>query len=106
VIEAGTIVSATGPVFVATGLLESVAVTVSVDVAAVVGVPLTAQPAAVNPAGSPVIVQVYGAVPPVTPTVLMYRLPTVPFGSVPSVRLTAAGAIVRTTGPVFVTAGL
>ena len=31
---------------------------------------------------------------------------TVPFGSVPIVRLAAAGLIVRDTGPVFVFAGL
>ena len=54
---AGEIVSVTGPVFVATGLLESVAVTVSVEVPAVVGVPLIEQPEDVSPAGRPVIVQ-------------------------------------------------
>jgi hypothetical protein len=66
---AGKTVNGTGPVFATTGLLESVAVTISVDVAAVVGVPLTVQPEATSPAGNPVIVQLYGAVPPVTPTV-------------------------------------
>jgi hypothetical protein len=66
---AGPTVSVTEPVFVVVGLPESVAVTVSVDVPAVVGVPLIVQPEDVNPAGSPVIVQMYGAVPPVTTTV-------------------------------------
>ena len=54
---AGPMVSVTGPVFVAGGLPESVAVTVSVEVPAVVGVPLIVQPEDVSPAGRPVIVQ-------------------------------------------------
>ena len=42
-----------GPVVVSTGLLESVAFTITTDVPAVVGVPLTTQfVESVNPAGS------------------------------------------------------
>jgi hypothetical protein len=48
---AGRTLSVTGPVVVATGLLESVALTVRVAVPAVVGVPLTTQPVSVSPAG-------------------------------------------------------
>jgi hypothetical protein len=47
----GETVRVTGPVVVATGLLESVAFTVRLAVPAVVGVPLIAQPEIVNPAG-------------------------------------------------------
>ena len=54
---AGDTVSVTGPVLVAIGLLESVAVTVSVEVPAIVGVPVIEQPEAVKPTGKPVIVQ-------------------------------------------------
>ncbi len=61
----------TGPVVVSCGLLESVAVTVTVDVPATVGVPLITQPMAVRPAGKVplTIVQLYGPLPPVTPMV-------------------------------------
>jgi len=48
----GETVRVTGPVVVATGLLESVAFTVRLAVPAVVGVPLIAQPEIVNPAGN------------------------------------------------------
>jgi hypothetical protein len=51
-------VSVTGPVVDSTGLLESVACTVRVDVPAVVGVPVIVQLLAVSPEGKPVIVQV------------------------------------------------
>lgn len=68
---ADMMVSVTGPVVVTIGLLESVAFTVRVGVPAVVSVPLIAQPVADSPAGSVlgVITHVYGAVPPLTPTV-------------------------------------
>ena len=49
---AGNTVTVTGPVVVATGVLESVALTVTVAAPAVVGVPLTTQLAdRVSPAG-------------------------------------------------------
>ena len=49
---AGSTVTVTGPVVVAAGVLESVALTVMVAVPAVVGVPLTTQLAdKVSPAG-------------------------------------------------------
>lgn len=56
---AGLIVKDTGPVWVAFGLLESVAVTVRLEVPEVVGVPVIKQllAAELSPAGSPVIVQ-------------------------------------------------
>ncbi len=69
---AGNTVTVTGPVVLATGVLESVAFTVTVTVPAVVGVPVITQFAdKVSPAGSvPLIrLQVYGAWPPVTPIV-------------------------------------
>ena len=48
------------------GLPLSVTFTVTGELPAVVGVPLTVQPVSVNPAGSvPVIEHVYGEVPPV-----------------------------------------
>jgi hypothetical protein len=63
-----------GPVVVSAGLLESVALTVMVEVPAVVGVPLTTQAAdKVSPGGKlpAVCWQVYGAVPPTTPMVAL-----------------------------------
>jgi len=51
--------SATGPVVVASGLLESVALTVTLAVPAVVGVPLTKQPVAMRPAGRVLAVMVH-----------------------------------------------
>jgi hypothetical protein len=63
-----------GPVTVSTGVLESVAFTCAVEVPAVVGVPLTTQPAdKVSPIGSvpPARLQAYGAVPPDTPMVAL-----------------------------------
>ena len=100
---AAVIVRDTGPVVVFAGLLESVALTVTVAGPAVVGVPLTTQLEAVSPAGSPAVTtQVYGPVPPVTPIVALYDVPTVPFGSEERVRVTLAGSTVRLTGPVTV----
>jgi hypothetical protein len=57
---AGKTASVTGPVMVLAGLLESVALTVTIDTPAVVGVPVTRQPApSESPAGiiPPVITQ-------------------------------------------------
>jgi hypothetical protein len=67
-----------------TGLPESVTLTTIGEDPAVVGVPLSEQPARVIPAGSvPVMEHVYGVVPPVAVIVALYKLPTVPLGSVP-----------------------
>lgn len=88
---AGLMVMLTVPVAVPAGLAESVAFTVSVEVPAVVGMPVTAQFAPIDrPAGSvpDVMVQVYGDVPPLTPTVAEYAVPTVPFGRLPVVMVT------------------
>ena len=75
------------------GLPESVTFTVMGDEPAVVGVPLTVQPARAKPGGKvPVIEQLYGDVPPVAPISALYGTPTVPFGSV-FVRVRADGAI-------------
>jgi hypothetical protein len=60
----------TGLLLVLAGFAESVALTVMVEVPAVVGVPVSEQLLfRVSPAGSDPVtnVQVYGAVPPVTP---------------------------------------
>ena len=78
-----TTVIVTGPVVVAAGLLESVALMVTTTAPAAVGVPLTTQFAArVNPVGKDpaVLVQVYGALPPLTPIVPLYGWPTLAFG--------------------------
>jgi len=75
------------------GLPESVTFTVMGDEPAVVGVPLTVQPARAKPAGKvPVIEQLYGDAPPVAPIGALYGTPTVPFGSV-FVRVRADGAM-------------
>ena len=75
---------------------------------AVVGVPLTVQPAgvSVSPRGSvpPVRVQVYGPVPPSTRIVAKYGVPTVPFSSVLNLRCRPA-LMVRDTGPLVLSAG-
>ena len=65
------IVTTTVPVVDAAGELESVALRVSVEAPAVVGVPESEQLVSVRPAGTvPLVkVQVYGAVPPETPIV-------------------------------------
>jgi hypothetical protein len=101
-------VKVTGPVVVLIGLLVSVAFTVTVDVPAMVGVPVTTQPAPrVSPAGSvpAVITQLYGAVPPETPIVPLYGVPTVAAGGEVMVSVPAA-ATVMLSGPVTVSAGL
>jgi hypothetical protein len=68
---AGLIVRLTGPVTVSCDVLESVAFTVRWTVPATVGVPLTRQPVSFRPVGSVplVMMQEYGAVPPLTPMV-------------------------------------
>lgn len=69
----GSIVRLTGPLMLCCGFDASVAWMVMFDVPAVVGVPVTVQLFGVNanPAGrAPTVTeQVYGVVPPVTPTV-------------------------------------
>ena len=84
-------------VAVSAGTLESVALTVKLDVPAVVGVPVMLPLAAnANPAGSApaVIDQVIGAVPPVDCSAALYVELTIPFGSVVVVMLIVAAVIV------------
>jgi hypothetical protein len=86
-----TIVS-TWPTFCAGGPL-SVTFTVTIELPATVGVPLTTQPVSESPVGSdPEIEQLYGVVPPVAVIVELYATPTCPFGKV-FVMLSAVGAI-------------
>ncbi len=109
---AGLIVRLTGPEVVCCVVLESVAFTVRATVPAVVGVPATMQPAlvSVRPAGNvpAVMVQAYGAVPPVTPMVAVYGTFTVPFGKEVTVILSGIGAAAMMTVsvPVVVCTGL
>ena len=103
-------VSVTGPFAVCCGFELSVTLTVRFAVPAAVGVPLTVQPFApsVNPAGSvpPVIVQLYGAVPPLAPIVPVYGVPTVPSGRFVVVSINPPeGLIVRLTGPLALCCG-
>jgi hypothetical protein len=107
-VAAGRTVRPTGPVTISTGLLESVALTESRTVPATVGVPLTTQPVMDNPAGRVPerMVQLYGAVPPATPMVPLYGVPTVAFGRFDSVRVRAAGETASVTGPVMLFTGL
>ena len=90
-----------------TGFAESVAFTVTVEVPAVVGVPLTVQPVSVRPAGNVplVIVQAYGETPPLTLIGAEYGTFTVPSGSVDVVSVSGAGAMVIVSGPVVVSTG-
>ncbi len=86
-----------GPVAAVTGFEESVTRMTGVLVPAMVGVPVTAQPAPkARPAGNDpeTMPQVYGAVPPAAPTVELYGVPTVPFGSCEVVIATVAPAVV------------
>lgn len=97
------------PDLVACGELESFAVTLIVVVPLVVGVPVIEQlfVAELRPAGRLVIVQLYGPVPPLTPTLLLYGVPTVPFAAGPvKVSTTGAALTTRVTGPFLVKAGL
>jgi len=66
---AGLITIVSGPDVVCEGDSESVTFTVTVELPAVVGVPLTEHPVNESPAGSvpDVIAQLYGEVPPLTP---------------------------------------
>ena len=84
-----------GPVVDCVGDSESVTFTVTVELPAVVGVPLTVQPLMLRPSGSvpAVMVQLYGEVPPLTPMIALYGTPTVPEGRVEVVRLNGAGLI-------------
>lgn len=70
---AGLITMVSGPVVDCAGDSESVTFTVTVELPAVVGVPLTVQPLMLRPAGSvpDVIVQLYGELPPLTPMVAL-----------------------------------
>lgn len=91
------------------GLAESVAVTFTVDVPAVVGVPVMAQLAAiVRPAGRlpELIAQVYGAVPPATPMLPLYGVLTVASAGGLSVSDDESPSTVMVTGAVVVLAGL
>ena len=79
------------------------------DVPAVVGVPLTVQPVKERPAGRapPVIEQVYGAVPPVTPIVWLYGVLMTPFGRLDRVSVRPPLAVmVRLSGPLVFPCGL
>ena len=70
---AGLMTIVSGPEVVCDGDPESSTFTVTVELPAVVGVPLTVQPLNDKPAGRvpDVIVQLYGEVPPATPTVAL-----------------------------------
>jgi len=82
------------------------------EVPAVVGIPVTVQLFGVNanPAGSGAppakTVQLYGVVPPVTPTVPVYCTPTAPLGRLASVSVRLPGeVIVISSGPVTLCCG-
>jgi hypothetical protein len=70
---AGLITIVSGPEVVCCGEPESSTFTVTVELPAVVGVPLTVHPLSVKPAGSvpAVMVQLYGEVPPAAPMVAL-----------------------------------
>jgi hypothetical protein len=70
---AGLITMVSGPDVVCVGEPESVTLTVTVELPAVVGVPLTVHPLMLSPAGSvpDVMLQLYGDVPPLTPMVAL-----------------------------------
>jgi hypothetical protein len=85
------------------GVAPSVAFTEKVEVPAVVGVPLSEQLLlSVKPAGTEPLarMQLYGAVPPATPTEPLYGVFTVPDGGLLSVSVTVEALIVRLTAPV------
>lgn len=89
----------------AVGVVASVAVTLIVDEPAAVGVPVMEQLLAVRPAGRFVIEQVYGETPPLTWTLLLYGVLTVPVAEGPTrVNVAAAGLITRGRLPVVVKA--
>ena len=70
---AGLITMVSGPDVVCDGEPESSTLTVTVELPAVVGVPLTVHPLSVRPAGNvpAVMEQLYGEVPPATPMVAL-----------------------------------
>ena len=76
------------------GLPVSVTFTVTVELPAVVGVPLTVHPVSVSPAGRvpEEMEQLYGGVPSLAVMVELYTVPTVPPGKV-LVMVSAAGAM-------------
>jgi len=79
------------------------------DIPATVGVPLTVHPVSANPIGSTPVVtaQLYGPVPPLTPIVPVYGVPTVPFGRLTEVRVSYPGVtIVRLNVPLTLSCGL
>jgi hypothetical protein len=97
ILSAGAIVTDRFLVAVAcVGLLESVTVTATVLVPDAVGVPPIAPVDAfsVRPAGSPVAVHVYGALPPLATRVAPYAVFTAPLGR-DVVVMATAGAIVN-----------
>ena len=98
-----------GPFVLSCGFDESVTLSLTLEVPAVVGVPLMVQLLCANPAGSDVEgsrVQVNGAVPPVVRIVAKYGRPTVPFGRLVNDSDSPAGSIFRATGPFAVCCGL
>ena len=104
------IVRLTGPVTLCCGLELSVTFTVRFVVPAIGGVPLMVQLLCVNPVGRvpAVIVQVYGAVPPVIPNDPLYGTATEPVGRV-GARVSPPppppGVIARLTGPLVLSFG-
>ena len=103
-----TIVKLSVPLALSFGLELSVTLTVTLETPAVVGVPLTVHPVSVRPAGSvpAVILQAYGAVPPVTSITALYGTPTVPLGRVLNASARPAGLIVSVTEPLVLCCGL
>jgi hypothetical protein len=84
----------------------SVTFTVTIELPAVVGVPLTTHAASERPAGNaPVIEQLYGEDPPLAVIVAPYATPTMPFGSV-FVRFKALGAITIVSLALMLCAGV
>ena len=99
----GLTVMVAGPVMVLAGLAESVAVTETVLVPAVVGVPVRLQSEPrVRPAGTvpAATLQWYGAVPPVTGMAPVYGVSTVAAGGETTVRLAGAAFTWTVIGPV------
>ena len=56
--------------------VESVTVTETVNLPALVGVPVSEAPPSCTPGGSPLPVKLYGGVPPVAPNCAEYTAPT------------------------------
>ena len=105
----GCTVIVTGAVVVLGGVMESVAVTLTVLLPAVVDVPVIVQFAPrLRPAGKvpPASEQMYGPVPPLTPMVPVYGAPTVAVGGGARVRVEPPGLTVSVTGCVWVRVGV